>query len=253
MAAPLPERLHTAVVTGGARGFGAQVVRALHAAGYRVVITDVTLGAEAQALASELDLSGETAMTATLDIGKPQDFETVLDKCMERWGSVEVLVNNAARTAAQDVLDIDPAFFNEIMATNAGGTFSGCQIFGRHFKANGYGRLINLASLAGQNGGTATGAHYAASKGAILTLTKIFARDLGPFGITCNAIAPGPMDTPMVREVMGANIDQAIANIPVRKLGDADYVAKMVVMLAGADAGFVTGACWDVNGGLYVR
>lgn len=253
MAPPLPERIQTAVVTGGARGFGAQAVRALHAAGYRVVITDVTPGDEAKALASELDLSGETAMIATLDVNKPEDFQTVLDKCVERWGSVEVLVSNAARTVVEDVLDIDPAVFNEVMATNAGGTFVGCQIFGRHFKSNGYGRLINMASLAGQNGGTATGAHYAASKGAILTLTKIFARDLAPFGVTCNAIAPGPMDTPMVRAVLGENVDKAISNIPVRKLGDADFVARMVVMLAGADADFVNGACWDVNGGLFVR
>jgi 3-oxoacyl-[acyl-carrier protein] reductase len=253
MAAPLPEQLQTAVVTGGARGFGAQAVRALHAAGYRVVITDVNLGPEAKALASELDLSGETATTATLDVSKPEDFQTVLDKCVDLWGSVEVLVNNAARTAVEDVLEIDPAFFNEVMATNAGGTFAGCQIFGRHFKAKGYGRLINMASLAGQNGGTATGAHYAASKGAILTLTKIFARDLAPFGVTCNAIAPGPMDTPMVRAVLGDKLDQAVANIPVRKLGNADFVARMVVMLAGPDADFVNGACWDVNGGLFVR
>ena len=253
MAAPLPDQIQTAVITGGARGFGAQAVRALHAAGYRVIITDVTIGEEAQALASELDLSGETAITATLDVTKPEDFQSVLDKCVERWGSVEVLVSNAARTVVEGVLEIDPAVFNDIMATNAGGTFTGCQIFGRHFKARGYGRLINIASLAGQNGGTATGAHYAASKGAILTLTKIFARDLAPFGVTCNAIAPGPMDTPMVRAVLGDGIEAAIANIPVRALGDADFVARMVVMLAGADANFVNGACWDVNGGLFLR
>lgn len=253
MAAPLPEKIQTAVITGGARGFGAHVVRALHKAGYRVVITDVTPGAEAAALASELDLAGETAMTATLDVSKPEDFEEVLGKCVERWGSVEILVNNAARTAAQGLMDIDPAVFNEIMATNAGGTFAGCQIFGRHFKERGYGRLINMASLAGQNGGTATGAHYAASKGAILTLTKVFARDLAAYGITCNAIAPGPMDTPMVREVLGDKVDAMIENIPVKRLGDPDFVAQMVVMLASPESAFVNGACWDVNGGLYVR
>jgi 3-oxoacyl-[acyl-carrier protein] reductase len=135
-------------------------------------------------------------------VTRPEDFQTVLDKCVEFYGSVEVLVNNAARTVVQGLMEIDPADFNAVMATNAGGSFAGCQIFGRHMKGRGYGRLINMASLAGQNGGTATGAHYAASKGAILTLTKIFARDLAHFGVTCNAIAPGPMDTPMVREVL---------------------------------------------------
>ncbi|MET3614140.1 3-oxoacyl-[acyl-carrier protein] reductase [Rhizobium aquaticum] len=253
MAAPLPEKIQTAVVTGGARGLGAEIVRALHRAGFRVVITDVESDAGAY-LASELDLAGETAVTATLDVNKPEDFQDVLDKSVERWGSVEVLVNNAARTAVKPVLDIDPADFNAILATNAGGTFAGSQIFGRHFKARGYGRIVNLASLAGQNGGTATGAHYAASKGAILTLTKVFARDLAPFGVTCNAIAPGPMDTPMVRSVITPDkMAAALANIPVGELGDPVFVAELVALLAGPKASFVNGACWDVNGGIYMR
>lgn len=253
MATPLPEKTQTAVVTGGARGFGAEVCRALHKDGFRVIITDVDPGPEAAALASELDLAGDTCMTATLDVAKPEDWQRVLDECVARYGSVEVLVNNAARTKAQPVMDIDPAEFNEILAVNAGGTFAGCQIFGRHFKDREYGRIVNMASLAGQNGGTATGAHYAASKGAILTLTKIFARDLAPFNITCNAIAPGPMDTPMVRAVLGENIDKAIANIPVGRLGDPAVVAELVAMLAAPRSAFVNGACWDVNGGLFMR
>ena len=253
MAAPLPEKIQTAVVTGGARGVGAEVVRALHRAGFRVVISDIEADAGA-ALASELDLAGETAVTATLDVNKPEDFQAVLDKSIERWGSVEVLVNNAARTAVKPLLDIDPADFNAILSTNAGGTFAGSQIFGRHFKERGYGRIVNLASLAGQNGGTATGAHYAASKGAILTLTKVFARDLAPFGVTCNAIAPGPLDTPMVRSVITPEkMQAALAAIPVGELGDPVFVAELVALLAGPKASFVNGACWDVNGGIYMR
>ncbi|WP_234990498.1 SDR family NAD(P)-dependent oxidoreductase [Aquimixticola soesokkakensis] len=250
---PLPDVTQTAVVTGAARGFGAVAARALHAAGYRVVLTDID-GDAAQALALELDLAGETAVTASLDIGKAQDYQIVLDKVVERWGSCEVLVNNAARTEAKPVLDIDPADFNAILAINAGGCFAGCQIFGRHFKERGYGRLINMASLAGQNGGTATGAHYAASKGAILTLTKVFARDLAAFGVTCNAISPGPMDSPMVHAIVPPEkMDGFLANLLTGALGSLDFVARMVVMLAGRDAAFVTGACWDVNGGLYMR
>lgn len=252
MSMPLPDKIQTAVITGGARGLGTHIARALHKAGFRVVITDID-PTPAEALAAELDLAGETAVTATLDVSKPDDFQRVLDKVIERWGSCEVLVNNAARTSVQGVFDIAPEFFNEVMAINAGSVFAGCQVFGRHFKERGYGRLVNLASLAGQNGGTATGAHYAASKGAILTLTKIFARDLASEGVTCNAIAPGPLDTPMVREVLGDNLEKALTNIPVGQLGSPDLIGQMVVFLASPAAAFINGACWDANGGIYMR
>ena len=242
----------TAVITGGAKGFGAAASRALHAAGYQLVIADLD-GPAAEALAAELDGTGATVMAVTMDVAAPGAFDDLLERVVARWGGAEVLVNNAAVTQARPVLEIAPDEFNRIMAINAGSTFAGCQAFGRHFKDRGYGRIVNMASLAGQNGGTATGAHYAASKGAILTLTKVFARDLAPFGITCNAISPGPMDTPMVHDIVGERMEGFLANLPVGQLGAPDFVASMVRMLCSPDAAFVTGACWDVNGGLYMR
>ncbi|MNG18745.1 3-oxoacyl-[acyl-carrier-protein] reductase FabG [compost metagenome] len=110
-----------------------------------------------------------------------------------------------------------------------------------------------MASLAGQNGGTATGAHYAASKAAITTLTKIFARELGPSGVTVNAIAPGPIESPMVSAVPAERMAQIVQNIPVRRIGNPEFIGKMVWLLAGEDAYFTTGATWDVNGGLFMR
>lgn len=253
MPAPLPIETQTAVVTGAARGVGAAIARALHRDGYRVILSDVDEAA-CDALAEELDLASETALTAKLDISRPEDFEHVLEKCVSRWGAVEVLVNNAAVTRAKPVLEIETQEFNEVMAINAGGTFTGCRIFGRHFKERGYGRIVNMGSLAGQNGGTATGAHYAASKGAILTLTKVFARDLAPFGVTVNAISPGPMDTPMVHSIVPAEaMTGFLKNIPVGKLGEPELIGEMAAFLASPKAAFVNGACWDVNGGLYVR
>ena len=253
MGEAIPDRIQTAVVTGAASGFGAVVSRALHKAGFRVILSDIDEDA-ASPLAQELDLASETAVTARLDITKPEDFQRVLDKSIERWGSVEVLVNNAAITQAAPLMEIEPEDFNAVLATNAGGTFAGSQIFGRHFVQQGYGRIINMGSLAGQNGGTATGAHYAASKGAIATLTKIFARELSASGVTVNAIAPGPMDTPMVRALIPEDkMPGLLASIPVGQIGDPEFVASIVARLAGSDAGFVTGACWDFNGGLFMR
>lgn len=152
------------------------------------------------------------------------------------------------------MLDIAPDEFDAVLKVNMRGTFVGCQVLGRHFRDIGAGRIVNIASLAGQNGGTATGAHYAASKGGIITLTKVFARDLAPFGITVNAIAPGPLDLPSVRALVPADkIEGIIAGIPVRQLGSPAFVAKTAVHLAGPDAGFANGAIWDLNGGLLMR
>jgi 3-oxoacyl-[acyl-carrier protein] reductase len=127
-------------------------------------------------------------------------------------------------------------------------------VFGSYLAARGYGRIINMASLAGQNGGTATGAHYAASKGAIITLTKIFAKELAASGVTVNAIAPGPIESPAVRAaVPPERLEKLIEAIPVKQLGNAAFIGKLIVQLASEDAYFTTGATWDVNGGIFMR
>jgi 3-oxoacyl-[acyl-carrier protein] reductase len=242
-----------ALVTGAAAGLGAAIARALHAAGYRVAFADLDDAAASRA-ARAVDAAGETAIGLKLDVRVLADHEAARDALLARWGSIEVLVNNAALQVATPVLDISPAEFEAVLTTNVSGTFIGSQVFGRHFKSRGYGRIVNLASLAGQNGGTATGAHYAASKGAILTLTKVFARDLAPFGITVNAVAPGPLDLPSVhRLVPPERLAPLIEGIPVKTLGDPAFVADIIVRLAARDAGFTTGATWDINGGLFMR
>ncbi len=244
---------HTALVTGAAQGLGAAIAYALHTAGYKVAVSDVD-AAGAEAVARKLDPAGKTAAGYTLDVRHQESFETVRDAMIERWGSVEVLVNNAVMTVAKPVLDITPEEFDAVLSVNLRGTFIASQVFGGLFKTRGYGRIVNIASLAGQNGGTATGAHYAASKGAILTLTKVFARDLAPYGITVNAVAPGPLDLPSVRSLVSADkLAHVISGIPVGALGDAAFVADIVVRLAAPEAGFTTGATWDINGGLFMR
>jgi len=251
-AAALDSR-RVALVTGGGSGLGAIIAGALHAAGYRVAIGDIDEAA-AKAVAAKLDAGGASAIALRLDVRAKPDFEAALGAIVARWGGVQVLVNNAAVTAARPVMQITPEEFDAVVAVNLRGTFLGCQVFGAYFAGAGHGRIVNLASLAGQNGGTATGAHYAASKGGILTLTKVFARDLGKAGVTVNAIAPGPLDLPIVHNTVPAErFAEFKANIPVGDIGDPGFVARLVLQLAAPDAGFVTGATWDVNGGLFMR
>lgn len=242
-----------ALVTGAAQGLGLAIASRLFAAGHSVVITDLSLE-RAQAAADRLDPSGERSLALRLDVGSKSDFEAALAAVLDRFGALHAVVNSAAMTRTTPVMQISPEEFDQVMSLNTRSIFIGCQVFGAHMAAAGYGRIINMASLAGQNGGTATGAHYAASKGAIVTLTKIFAKELAASGVTVNAIAPGPIESPAVRAAVPAErMDGLLANIPVRRLGDADFLGDLVVQLARPEAYFTTGATWDVNGGLFMR
>ncbi len=247
------EQGRSAVVTGGGSGLGEAIAQALHGGGYRVMVADIDAAA-ARRVAAALDPAGTTAVAQQLDVREKPQFEAALTAATGRWGSVHALINNAAVTVARPVMEISPEEFDAVIAVNLRGTFLGCQVFGAYFRDRGHGRIINMASLAGQNGGTATGAHYAASKGGIVTLTKVFARDLGPAGVTVNAIAPGPMDTPMVhRTLTPERLAGLKATIPVGEIGDPAFIGQLVLQLASPAAGFANGATWDVNGGLYLR
>src|SRR5690554_4849514 len=205
-----------ALVTGAGQGLGLAIAGRLQAAGFKVALTDHRLDLARQAAAT---LDPDSVLPLQLDVTRKQDFEAALAAVVEQWGELHVLVNNAAMTRTTLVMEIEADEFDAVLATNLRGTLFGCQVMGAHMARAGYGRLINMASLAGQNGGTATGAHYACSKGAIVTLTKIFARELGPAGVTVNAVSPGPLDLPSVHAIVPADkLAQIVQGIPVRRL-----------------------------------
>ena len=246
----VPAHHNVALVTGAAGGLGAVIAQRLARESFRVVLSDVDVDALTRVAAS---IDGET-MALGLDVRDPASFESVIGAATARWGGVGVLVNNAALTHTTPLFDITPEEFDAVVAVALKGTFIGCQVAGRHMRAQGYGRIVNIASLAGQNGGAATGAHYAAAKGGILTLTKVFARDLAQDGVTVNAISPGPLDLDSVRALLPPDRLQAVVGtIPAGTLGDPDYVARLVALLAAPEAISVVGATMDVNGGLYLR
>lgn len=240
-----------ALVTGGGKGLGAAIAGYLVTEGYRVVVGDIDLVA-AQATAETL---GEAAFAVQVDVSSEASVESMLDAAEQVFGLPWLLVNNAAVMKAEKVLDIEIETFDTVLAVNLRGTFLGCQRFARRLRAKeAGGRIVNIGSLAGENGGTATGAHYAASKGGVHTLTKVFARDLAPHGITVNAVAPGPLDLPSVAETIGAeNAARVMANLPTGQAGNPLTVARMVAELARADAGSITGSIIDINSGLYMR
>ena len=243
-----------ALVTGAAQGLGLVISQSLINAGYSVVVTDINIE-EAEKAAKQLDASGKKAIAITLDVMNKQDFIEALASTINHFGRCDVLVNNAAMTPTTAVMDITPEEFSQVLDINLRGNFLGCQVFGQHFSDNNFGRIINLSSLAGQMGGTASGAHYASSKAGIVTLTKIFARQFAAQGVTVNAIAPGPVDVPSVRDKVPAEKLEHIINnvIPVKAMSNPEFIGSMVVMLASEGANTVTGATWDINGGIYMR
>jgi 3-oxoacyl-[acyl-carrier protein] reductase len=225
-----------ALVTGGARGIGAAIAAALRANGAIVVVGDLGPG-------DWLDL----------DVRSSSSFEAAIASVLERHGRLDVLVNNAAITIARPFFEIDEAEWDEVHAVNLRGVFLGCRIAGPLLREQGSGRIVNLSSLAGQAGGVVNGAHYAASKAGILALTKVVARELAPHGVTVNAVAPAAIDGAVMAALPPEQVAGLARSIPVGRLGTPEEVAALVAFLASDEAGFITGATFDVNGGLLMR
>lgn len=238
-------RGRSALVTGAARGLGAAIARALHAAGAAVVVADVD-GGGAELVAAEL---GEGARAEQFDARNREAFAHLV----ESLDRVDILVNNAARTVPRPFFEIEQAEWDDVLATNLRSVLYGCQLVGTRMREQRFGRIVNVASLAGQQGGVAGGAHYAASKAGIVVLTKIVAQELAPYGVTCNAVAPAAIRTPALKGLSNEQIDAVRSRIPVGRLGEADEVASLALWLCSDAAGYVTGATYDINGGLFMR
>lgn len=241
-----------AVVTGAAQGLGRAIATRFVEESYRVVFADANAEANASA-ATAADPEGEQVLALHVDVRDLASVESILAGAVRRWGHVDVWVNNAARTVARPFLEIDPDEWDDVVATNLRGTFLGCRVAGAHMCERGFGRIVNLASVAGQWGRSITGAHYAASKAGIVSVTRTAAMAFAAHGVTVNAIAPGPIDGPAVAAMPEETVTGYVATIPAGRLGRPAEVAALAVFLASPDAGFMTGATYDVNGGILMR
>ncbi|HSF62519.1 MAG TPA: SDR family NAD(P)-dependent oxidoreductase [Gaiellaceae bacterium] len=239
-----------AIVTGAARGLGEAIALRLHSAGYRVALTDLD-AAGVRRVAGEL---GDGALGIEHDVREPDSWEQTLDAVCERLGDeVHVLVNNAARTEFRSFWEIDLDEWDDVLATNLRGTYLGCRVVGAYLRERGSGRIVNVTSDAGQTAGGASGAHYAASKAAIVALTRRAATALAAHGVTVNAVAPAAIDGPLAHALPPAELAQMVSVIPVGRLGWPEEVAALVSFLVSDDAGYVTGATLDINGGMLMR
>jgi len=244
--------MRAALVTGAARGLGLAIARGLGQAGVRVAVTDVD-AAGAEAAARSLRGEGLDTLALALDVRDEADFQRAFDAAAARFGGIDILVNNAAVTPHCSVWDIGTAEWDEVMAVNLRGAFFGCRIAARHMRERRWGRILNLSSLAGQQASAVTGAHYAASKAGLLALTRSFAQELAPHGVTVNAISPAAIHGPSLDAIDEGSRRAFLATLPVGRFGEETEVAAAAVYLASEAAGFVTGTTLDLNGGKLMR
>lgn len=239
----MPSR--TALVTGAAQGLGLAIAQALHAAGHSVTIGDLNID---KAEAAAATMPGTLALP--LDVRSKDSFAAAL----ALTGPVDILVNNAARTQARDFFAMEPEEWDDVLNTNLRSIVFAAQTFAPGMIAAKWGRILNLASIAGQRGGPQVqGAHYAASKAGIIGLTRYLAHQFAPHGITVNTIAPGTILTEQTALAPPEKVALVVGQIPMQRIGQADEVGHLAAFLASDNAAFITGTTQDINGGVLMR
>ncbi len=238
-----------AVVTGGTSGIGLALVRGLAEAGADVVPVS-RRKEQVDAAADEVEQRGRRAVRVTADVGDRASLEAALGATIERLGKVDILVNCAGITKRTPTLDVPDEEWNAILETNLTGTLRACQVFGRHMLEQGYGRIINIASLASFVGLFEVAA-YVASKAGVAGLTRALAVEWGSRGVNVNAIAPGVYRTALNSQLLDGTErgKEFLLRTPMRRFGKVEELAGACVFLASEASSFVNGEILAVDGG----
>ncbi|GAB4526973.1 MAG: beta-ketoacyl-ACP reductase [Anaerolineales bacterium] len=253
----LPNRV--AIVTGGANGIGRATVRRFAAEGARLAIWDLADQA-GETLAEELRAAGAQAIYQHVDVSDSAAVETALQQVLETWGQVDILVNNAG--ILRDGLLVkfkdgavqrrmEDADFDAVIRVNLRGVFVCTRAVAPHMIARRYGRILNASSVVGLYGNFGQ-TNYVAAKAGVIGMTKTWARELGRYGITVNAVAPGFIETDMTRQMPEKVLSGMVAHTPLGRIGQPEDIANAYLFLASEEAAFISGHVLSVDGGMVV-
>ncbi|MFQ5546492.1 MAG: SDR family NAD(P)-dependent oxidoreductase [Acidiferrobacterales bacterium] len=236
------------IVTGGASGIGRAIAEQFAQEGATVIIADINRES-AQDTVDAISARGGRALPVYVDVSDPESVQEMVDTTVDTNDGLDVMVNSAAVPSLSKIIDLSFEAWNKVLNINLTGTFLCAQAAARRMVDAGGGRIINLASVNGQRAITGRGA-YTAAKGGVIMLTKIMAAELGPENITVNAIAPGPVDTPMVKEMHTASTREAwYRALPIKRYAKPQEVADATLFLASDEARYITGHVLNVDGG----
>lgn len=240
-----------AIVTGAATGIGKAAAEELASRGAHAVIADIdTKGGEAAA--AEFRAKGLAASYLWLDIGKVDDIRRGVREAVERFSRIDILVNNAGLYSTVPIPEMSEAEWDRVVGVNLKGTFFLSKEVLAHMVGRRYGKIVNIASLAGKRGGVTSGVNYGASKAGVISLTKYLATYAAPYGININAVVPGFAETKMFRMNSPEKIEALLKTIPLGRVAKPEELAKVIAFLASDDASYVTGEIMDVNGGIHM-
>ncbi len=238
------------IVTGAGAGIGEAIALALAGEGAHVSAWDLD-GNRAEKVASKIHEIGRKSLAIQMDVASAQQVNTSVERVLREYGRIDILVNNAGICQTISSIEkIEEKDWDQILAVNLKGTFLCSRAVMGIMKGQRSGKIINMGSLGGKVGGIAVGAHYAASKAAVMCFTKSLAKELAPYGVHVNALAPGVIETDMTRMITGGDWRGFLATIPLGRIGRVEEVAKVAVFLASDDASYLTGEIIDVNGGI---
>lgn len=240
-----------AVVTGASRGIGREIAKTLASKGAVVIVNYNGSTAKAEEVVKEIEEAGGRAEAMQCNVSDFESAGEMLSAVVKKYGRVDILVNNAGITRDGLLMKMTEVDFDAVMDTNLKGAFNCMQHVSRQMLKQRSGRIINMASVVGLMG-NAGQANYGASKAGLIGMTKCVARELASRGITCNAVAPGFIVTEMTDVLSDAVKEAMVAQIPLKKFGTTQDVAKTVAFLASDDASYITGQVISVDGGMHM-